>query len=190
MELNLGFGEFYYSVHSDIVDFLVESNFDENNDEEDYYESIDYQRIYKEYCKYYVKYLFDYILDTDGIKLTTKSNNIDMWSPREYNFSTDVIILKDVPKSTVKKLTTLFNRYLEGSKFRDFIKVKTTSRDGYMPLYKYEDVVDKKDLDVSLEFLLEFVANEFNEEGHELYDKMSESLDIYFLSTNTSKSRE
>lgn len=190
MELNLGFGGFYYSVHSDIVDFLVESNFDENNDEEDYYESIDYQRIYKEYCKYYVKYLFDYILDTDGIKLTTKSNNIDMWSPREYNFSTDVIILKDVSKSTVKKLTTLFNRYLEDSKFRDFIKVKTTSRDGYIPFYKYEDVVDKKDLDVSLEFLLEFVANEFNEEGHELYDKMSESLDIYFISTNTSKSRE
>ena len=183
MELNLGFGGFYYSVHSDIVDFLVESNFDENNDEENYYESIDYQRVHKEYCKYYVKYLFDYILDSHGVKLTTKSNNIDMWSPREYNFSTDVIVLKEVPKSTVKKITTLFNRYLEeNSDFRDLIKVKTTYREGYVPFYKYKDVVDKKDLGVSLELILEFIAKEFNEEEYELYSKISQNLDIYFIS--------
>ena len=32
MELNLGFGGFYHSIHSDIVDSLVESNFDEEDD--------------------------------------------------------------------------------------------------------------------------------------------------------------
>lgn len=185
MELNLGFGGFYYSVHSDIVDSLVESNFDENDDtltEEEYYESIDYPRIYKEYRKEYVKYLFDYILEVHRIKLTTKSTNIDMWSPREYNFSTDILVLKNVSKSTVKKMTTLFNRYLEDSEFRDFINNKTTYRDGYIPFYEYEDVVDKKELKVSLEFLLEFVANEFNDEVDELYEKMSKSLNIYFIS--------
>ena len=185
MELNLGFGGFYYSVHSDIVDSLVESNFDEDNDtlaEEEYYNSIDYERIHKEYCKYYVEYLFDYVLEAHGIKITIKQNNIDMWSPRKYNFSTDVIVLKDVSNSTVKKMITLFNRYLENSDFREFIKVKTTCRSDYIPFYEYEDVVDKKDLDVSLEFLLEFVANEFNDEGCELYDKMSESLSMYFIS--------
>ena len=159
MELNLGFGGFYYSVHINIVDSLVESNFDED----------EYQKIYKDYCKYYVIYLFDYILDVHGIKLTIEQNNIDMWSPREYNFSTDVIVLKDVSSSTVKNLTTLFNRYLENSEFKDFILEKTTSRSGYIPFYNYEDVVNKKDLEVSLEILLEFVANEFNEEVEELY---------------------
>ena len=184
MELNLSFGGFYYSVHSDIVDSLVESNFDEDDDtltEEEYYDTIDYRKIHKEYCKYYVKYLFDYILDVHGIKLTI-NNNIEMWSPREYNFSTDVIVLKDVSKSIVKKMTNLFNRYLENSEFRDFILEKTTSRSGYIPFYQYEDVVNKKDLEVSLEILLEFVANEFNEKGEELYDKMTESLSISFVS--------
>ena len=185
MELNLSFGGFYYSVHSDIVDSLVESNFDEDDDtlnEEDYYDTVDYRKIHKEYCKYYVKYLFDYILDAHGIKLTLKQNNVDMWSPREYNFSTDVIVLKDVSSSTVKKMTYLFNRYLENSEFRDFILEKTTSRGGYIPFYNYEQVVDKKELEVSLEILLEFIANEFNEEVDELYEKMTESLSISFIS--------
>ena len=184
MELNLGFGGFYYSIHSDIVDSLVESNFDEDDDtltEEEYYDTIDYQKTYKEYCKYYVTYLLDYILDVHGIKLTIKQNNIDMWSPREYNFSTDVIVLKDVSNSTVKKMTTLFNRYLEDNEFRDFILEKTTSRSGYIPFYNYEEVVDKKELNISLEVLLEFVANEFSEEV-ELYEKMTESLSISFIS--------
>lgn len=178
LELNLGFGGFYYSVHSDIVDSWVESNFDEDEDtltEEEYYDTIDYQKIHRDYCKYYVKYLFDYILDAHGIRLTIKQNNVDMWSPIEYNFSTDVIVLKDVSISTVKNLTTLFNRYLEDKEFRDFIKDKTTSRSGYIPFYEYQDVRDKKELKVSLEFLLEFVANEFNEEGDELY-KITEKL--------------
>ena len=185
MELNLSFGGFYYSVHSDIVDSLVESNFEEDEDtltEDEYYDTIDYQKTYKDYCKYYVRYLFDYILDAHGIKLTITQNNVDMWSPREYNFSTDVIVLKDVSNSTVKSLTTLFNRYLEDSLFRNFILEKTTSRSGYTPFYTYEEVVDKKDLEVSLEILLEFVANEFNEEVEELYDKMTESLSISFIS--------
>ena len=184
MELNLSFGGFYYSVHSDIVDSLVESNFDEEDTltEDDYYDTIDYQKTYKEYCKYYVGYLFDYIVDAHEIKLTITQNNVDMWSPREYNFSTDVIVLKDVSNSTIKSLTTLFNRYLEDSLFRDFILEKTTSRSGYIPFYTYEEVVDKKDLEVSLDFLLEFVANEFNEEVEELYDKMTESLSISFIS--------
>lgn len=177
MELNLGFGGFYYSVHSDIVDSWVESNFDEDGTltEEEYYDSIDYQKVHKDYCKHYVSYLFDYILDTKGVKLTTKQSNIDMWSPREYNFSTDVIVLKEVSSSTVKNLTTLFNMYLEDKEFRDSIKDKTTSRSGYIPFYKYEDVVDKKELQVSLEFLLEFIADEFNDEVEELY-KITESL--------------
>ena len=185
MELNLSFGGFYYSVHSDIVDSLVESNFDEDEDtltEEEYYDTIDYQKTYKDYCKYYVKYLFDYILDVHEIELTIKQNTIEMWSPREYNFSTDVIVLKDVSNSIVKNLATLFNRYLENSEFRDFILEKTTSRSGYIPFYQYENIVNKKDLEVSLEILLEFVANEFNEKGEELYDKMTESLSISFIS--------
>lgn len=51
MELDLGFGGFYDSLHSDIVDSLVESNFDEDNDTLEYYNTIDYQRICKEYLQ-------------------------------------------------------------------------------------------------------------------------------------------
>ena len=185
MELNLSFGGFYYSVHSDIVDSLVGSNFDEDGDtltEDDYYDTIDYQKTYKDYCKYYVRYLFEYLLDAHGIRLTTQQNNVGMWSPREYNFSTDVIVLKDVSHSTMKSLTTLFNRYLEDNLFRNFILEKTTSRSGYIPFYTYEEVVDKKDLEVSLEILLEVIANEFNEEVESLYEKMTENLSISFIS--------
>ena len=184
MELNLSFGGFYYSVHSDIVDSLVERYFDEEDTltEDEYYDTIDYQKTYKDYCNYYVRYLFDYLLDAHGIKLTITQNNIDMWSPREYNFSTDVIVLKDVSNSIMKSLTTLFNRYLEDNLFRNFILEKTTRRSGYIPFYTYEEVVDKKDLEVSLEILLEFVANRFNEEVEDLYDKMTESLSTSFIS--------
>ena len=59
MKLNLSFGGFYYSIHSDIIDSLVERYFDEEDTltEDDYYDTIDYQKTYKDYCKYYVKYL-------------------------------------------------------------------------------------------------------------------------------------
>ena len=185
MELNLHFGGFYDSVHSDIIDSIIgveyEYEFDEETtSEEDFYDNIDYKKTCLEYCKYYVDYFFDYILDVHGIKLTIKSKNIDMWSPREYNFSTDIIVLKEVSKSTVKNLTTLFNRYLEDSEFRGLIKDKTTSRSGYIPFYNYEEVVDKEKLNISLELILQFLANEFNNEADDLYYKMTQDLSLSY----------
>lgn len=190
MELNLSFGGFYHSNHSEIVDSIIESHFDDDTTNKDeFYDSIDFQKTYKDYCKYYIRYFFDYIQDVEGIKLTIKEKNVDMWTPREYNFSTDVIVLKDVSNSTVKNLTTLFNRYLESEdlllgedkEFRDFIRDKTTSRSGYIPFYDYEEIVDKRNLEVSLEFILEFLAKQFNDEVDDIYYKMTENLNLSFI---------
>ena len=180
MELNLRFGGFYYSVHSEIVDSLIERNFEEDSESTEE-KSIDYQKIYQEYCKLYVKYFFDYIEENEGIKLTIKQNNIEMWSPREYNFATDVIVLKDISKSTVKKLTTLFDRYSEDESFRELIKNKTTMRDGYIPFYNYEEIVNKETLGISLEFILEFLAKEFNKEEEDISYKITENLSLSFV---------
>jgi len=187
MELNLRFGGFYYSVHSEIVDSIVESHIEDNDEttnKEEFYDSIDYQKTYLDYCKLYIKYFFDYIEEVEGVvgrppsrKLTIKSKNIELWSPREYNFSTDLIVLKEVSKSSIKNLTTLFNRYLDDKEFREFIKDKTTSRSGYIPFYNYGEIIDKKDLGISLEFILEFLANDFKDEG-DLYHKMTENLNL------------
>lgn len=180
MELNLRFGGFYYSCHSEIVDSIIGSYFDDDV-EEDFYEKIDYQKTYLDYCKLYVKYFFDYIEENERVKLTIKQKNIEMWSPREYNFSTDVIVLKDVSKSTVRNLTTLFNRYLEDSSFKDFIRHKTTMRDGYIPFYNYEEIVNKKELAISLEFIFEFLAKDFNNESEDIHYKIAENLNLSFL---------
>ena len=180
MELNLRFGGFYYSIHSEIIDSIIESRIEDDEfiDKDEFYDSINYQKTYLDYCKLYVKYFFDYIEENEGITLTIKSNNIELWSPREYNFSTDVIVLKEVSKSSIKKLTTLFNRYLEDSEFKELIREKTTMRDGYISFYTYEEIVAKERLAISLEFILEFLAIDFNQEYEDLYHKMSENLNL------------
>jgi hypothetical protein len=170
MQLTLNFGGFYQGIHEDIINNAVSRELEysmedtDSDDEDRFYSRLDYSKIYLEYAKYYVREFFISVLLNYGVKLTIKPKNISISSPKEYNFYTDVIILSDVSKTTVKNLTRLFNTLVkDDDEFREFIRYKTTSRDGYMPYYTYDEVVAKVDLSVSLEFLLQYLANEFND---------------------------
>ena len=170
MDLALNFGGFYQGIHEGIIDTIVSRELeyvmeDDNYvDEDRFYSSLDYPKIYLEYVKYYVREFFISVLRDYGIKLTTKSKNISIISPKEYNFYTDVIILSDVSKTTVKNLTRLFNQVVQDDdEFKKFIRYKTTGRDGYIPYYSWSDVVNMVDVGVSLEFLLQYLASDFND---------------------------
>jgi len=189
MDLALNFGGFYQGIHEDIIDFVVRSELaysmesvpnTDSEDEDRFYSSLDYPKIHLEYAKYYVREFFISVLRDYGIKLTTKSKNISIISPKEYNFYTDVIILSDVSKTTVKNLTRLFNQVVQDDdEFKKFIRYKTTGRDGYIPYYSWSDVVNRVDVGVSLEFLLQYLASDFND-----YLDMNEFIEntkLYYL---------
>jgi hypothetical protein len=177
MNLTFNFGGFYQGIHQQLIESLIDQDLEyrqdnvEFFDEDKFYDSIDYSKTYLEYTKVYVKHFFSSILSGYNIKLTIKPKNISISSPKEYNFATDVIILTDVSKTTVKNLTRLFNYLVEDdNKFRDFIKYKTTSRDGYIPYYTYDEIINKKELDVSLEMLLEYLNIDYLENCFSIED--------------------
>ena len=179
MDLALNFGGFYQGIHEDIIDTVITNELDYAMEDVDYfdettfYNKFDYPKIHLEYAKYYVREFFISVLRDYGIKLTTKSKNISIISPKEYNFYTDVIILSDVSKTTVKNLTRLFNQVVQDDdEFKKFIRYKTTGRDGYIPYYSWSDVVNRVDVGVSLEFLLQYLASDFND-----YLDMNEFID-------------
>ena len=95
MNIYIEFGGFYSSVHSDYINNLIESEIDysENTISE---ADFNYEAIYKEYCKYYLKYLFKQITEWYSIKLTVKSKDIGLFSPKYYNYETDKIIWNNI----------------------------------------------------------------------------------------------
>ena len=91
-------------------------------------------------------------------KLNIDFKNIGLNSPKFYNFETDTIYC-DVDKKQAGKLTNHFNKDFE---FLEYLKDRTTSYDGYMSFYTYDQAINNKD-NILIMYLLEFLANQFNE---------------------------
>ena len=138
MLTTLPFSGFYGSKWSDELD-NVENNFIENEaenddslDESEISSIVDKCRCYGTQIEYvaqeYVGYFNEKFKEEFGIDLGLRFES--MKSPREYNFSTD-ILYADIDEDVVRRLLD----DLEESKLADMIRERFTSRSGFISFY-------------------------------------------------------
>lgn len=191
METAINFGGFYQGIHQFTIDSLIESEIEylvdsyAQEDKEfiidEYYDSINYKQLYLDYARYYTKQFFKFLKDCWGVTITSKEKNIIVQSPKEYNFRTDIIILSNVSKYSQSNMKRLFNILLDCEKgFKDYIKYLTSSSDGYIPYYTYQQIVELEEPDMSYQMALSYMSNEYNNSEFDISD-ISEHLRLYSL---------
>ena len=161
IKTNIKFGGFYYSKHSDSIDYRIEMYEHEgyiNN-----LEDIDYQETYKSYINNYCSELSNFILDEFEIDLDFKNLSLD--SPRFYNFKTDTIDC-EINKDKANELNAYF---LQDQDFIQYLNQKTQSYSGFISFYTFEQAKNNKD-NILIDYVLEYICNEIFNEIAELND--------------------
>lgn len=158
MRAILKFGGFYGSNHDGIVCDALENYFDS----EDYdVNNINYRPIYETYSQV--------LCEKFGKILGVNLEFYELISPREYNFTTDMI---EVEVSEVDALKVI--DMVELGDIEDLVRHYTTARDGYIPYYSFDEVF--YNTANRLEFALELLYEEFEDR---IIEKMYESEFIY-----------
>ena len=156
IETVIEFGGFYESIHSDLIDDKIESYYEDDDNPLYHEDNIDYKKTNDSYIEDYCSKFESYILNE--YKLNIDFKNISLNSPKFYNFATDTIYC-DVDKKQAEKLTNHFDK---DSEFLEYLKDRTTSYNGYMSFYEYDQAINNKD-NILIMYLLEFLAIQFNE---------------------------
>ena len=141
IETNINFGGFYESIHSDVIDNYIEIM--EYN-----WEDVDYNSTYKTYAEDYIKIL--------NQKLDTNIVFKGLVSPKFYNYSTDFINVEISKKDIIKLFQYIKEEDLKQEVF-NIIKESSTSRDGYISFYNYNDYFKKENLAILLECLFDII---------------------------------
>jgi hypothetical protein len=165
MRTTIEFGGFYGSVHEQLVESAVEAwhmDFD-GNIETDKIDDHDWRESYIKYMREWTKIFSEWLKDDYDLDL--EFTNLELISPKYYNFKTDTIDA-DV-NLTEREATDLLGKFDNETDFREYLKQATTSYDGYISFYDYEQARENKD-GVGLQFLLRYLANKFNE--RDLFD--------------------
>ena len=163
IKTQLNFGGFYDTIHSSIVEDSVAMDLgaldecDENDwENEDLINFNNWTAFNVEYCKEWVKLLNN--------ELETEIVFTDLDSPREHNFSTDVIIAHITVKDTLK----LFKQIKELDLKDDVIEAiekHTTSYDGYAAYYKYADMFKSEHRYFLIEIMIDVLLENYHEEN-------------------------
>ena len=162
MKTFIEFGGFYNSYHSAIIESYIES-FEYEGYSEYNFDNINWQETYLSYIESYCYNLERFISYQYDINIDFK--NISLDSPREYNFRTDEIDCTVNEKQSLKLLKLL----LKDDDFHKQLKSVTTHRDGYIPHYTYEELLNMKD-NMIISIMFSFIANEFNSDTCNLAD--------------------
>lgn len=159
-DFNLHFGGFYHSIHDQFIDSMLESYFSDDEGESVDYDdkyNINYQVIFKAYSKAYLNVLETVLYDNEDIEINLSFNALI--SPREYNFSTDII-------STglfQNHFEFLLEHYSNNQGFIDYVNKHSKSYDGFASFFEgYETV--KANNQIWLEYLFKYLVNEYQEE--------------------------
>jgi len=158
IKTQLNFGGFYNTIHDSIVEDAVAFDIgaidenDENDwDNEDLINFSNWSAYKSEYCKDWVALLNE--------ELGTEIVYTSLDSPREYNFSTDVIIAHISVKDTLKLFKLIKENDLKEEVIEE-IEKHTTSRSGYSPYYKYADLFKSENryflIEIMIDILLEY----------------------------------
>ena len=173
LNTSINFGGFYESYHSSNIDTIIEGFIEYDNEsnnteksENDY--DINYKAMHNEYIKSYVSVFSDYIKENHDLNITFFTPTL--WSPREYNFNTDVIDCQ-ISDYDFKQLKTVF---LKDSEFHTYLKERTKSYDGYQSHYTYYSALDNNEIlsQFILDYILELSNNEypFYMDNHKIYE--------------------
>lgn len=148
IETSIKFGGFYESIHDLNVDYMVEAyEYD--------FDHVDYKKTLNSYIESYCHKLESYIYNEYKVNINFK--DLKLYSPQYYNYSTDVIDCKIKSKEAYK-----LNEVLKTDEdFLKFLKDRTTSYDGYMSFYKYDEALNNKD-NILIMYVLEYICNQLN----------------------------
>lgn len=161
MLTQLDFGGFYNSYHDDIVTRAVAMDVgadDENTGEVEWNDDMDkadFQTYRVSYSKKYVEAL-NYELDT-----RMEFHKLD--SPREYNFSTDVIMVNASTKDCLQ-IFDYVKRYGLKPDVWAWLKDATTRRDGYSPFYSMEDMFKSENRYFLIQAMLSVIIEQLSED--------------------------
>jgi hypothetical protein len=145
----LNFAGFYQSIHDDNIEARIAQILeDEELPYDEVYEHIPYKAIYTEYAKRYVLAFNNYFdLNLEFLELD---------SPREYNFRTDVIMVNMCMQDYNYLWLETDQDYIN-----DKIKDASTARDGFQPFYNYSQLLAQPEF--MGEFLLDYILNNYEE---------------------------
>ena len=157
----LNFGGFYYSIHSDLMDSELETILEtEDLTYDNILEYISWKDIHLEYSKRLVTAF------NNKFDLSLKFE--ELIQPREYNFTTDIIIVD---------ISFQDYNYLFLDTDQDELKHKitkaTTNRDGYSAFYNYSEILDEPQF--IAEFLLDILMEDEN-----IYDWFYDDNDWFY----------
>ena len=163
-QIEINFGGFYESIHSDYIDYNIESAFEGYE-----YEAIN-EKIYNlDYTLFEVLYSKAYIAMINEVcDLELEFYSID--SPREYNFRTDTILV-NVTEADLWRINSFIKYNDLKEEVQNRLEVITTSRDGYIPFYTAEEVL--KDVSMMTGIKLSIIADYCNDEELDSYLDMN-----------------
>ena len=163
IEINIDFGGFYNSIHSDNIDWKIES-------EEWNFDTVLWSETQKSYCESYI--------DRLNNKLDLELKYIGLDSPKYYNFTTDKIIAQIDRQFAVNKLLPL----TYDKNFLNWANPLLKSRDGFRSFYDgIADLIKKSmDNDTEFEILMGMVVDWLIDDhciNEEIYDL---EYELYF----------
>lgn len=158
IKTNIAFGGFYESIHDYNIESAIQMYHSDDDGivNDDIYNELDFNAIRKNYIKEYCSLFEDWI--RSNYPLTISFCNLSLYSPKEYNFETDEILC-ELQESDCISLNHYFRT---NNEFLEYLKQRTKSYDGYMSFYSFDDAINNKN-DILSTYILEFLANKFNE---------------------------
>lgn len=157
-KVTIQFGGFYYSIHEQNIDYMLEQYYsDDTGSALDYYSlNIPYSDIFAKYSEFYLDCLTEWLSDEYDIKLKLEFS--ELWSPREYNFNTDEIIAF----MTLADENKLKQYFKKEPAFIEYLKKATKSYDGYISFYDYEQALNNEKGILST-YVFNYLCQIFNE---------------------------
>jgi hypothetical protein len=167
IDVNLEFGGFYESIHSEILDNMVECEFmdESGNLPEDFeWDKVNYKKLYEVYAKLYTnKMLPKWIINKyeEEHEFTIPENLLQfkyqkLVSPMFYNYSTDTIKVK-LPKDTANFIIKLYQKMEE---FDTYVREWLDNHESTSN-YSYTDIIENKD-NMFVEFVLMYESELLN----------------------------
>ena len=138
MKTYIPFSGFCDSWHRDLIELaIINLNHDYDMDaplselHPDFISAtcINYTAVYQQYAAVYCSNLQHYIKENEPLDLHFVFNNL--YSPREHNFSTDVIWVDIADDQIIK----LYTHVMQNDNFAKIVKARCTSRSGFHSFY-------------------------------------------------------
>jgi hypothetical protein len=170
IKTSIAFGGFYESIHDSNIEHMIEAYNQDGNYPEYNFDNIDYKKTHQSYIESWTSNFESYLLNELEVNIDFKK--LKLWSPKYYNYDTDVIDCF----IDIEQMKSLNKKILLNDDFLQWLKNRTTSCDGFISFYSYNDAVNNKDNKLIM-YILEYLANQYNKEF--IYDSIE--FDIHLI---------